>query len=108
VLLVMPDVGFHVAGADEPFSILMKEWGVERPDDVPKDDRNMDWFKFLIKLKGKEVKGKSSLKKWTCPECGLNVRMGTAGDPMHRHHTCEVAAGHPVFLIPGDVYVAKK
>ena len=23
-------------------------------------------------------------------------------------HTCEEAAGHPVFLVPGDVYVAKK
>jgi hypothetical protein len=107
-LHVMPDIGCHVAVADEPFSILMKEWGVERPDDVPKDDRSMDWFKFLIKLKGKEVKGRSSLKKWTCPECGLNVRMGIVGDPMLRHHTCETAAGHPVFLIPGDVYEAKK
>ncbi len=68
----------------------------------------MDWFKFLIKLKGKEVKTKSSLKKWTCPECGLNVRMGIAGDPMLRHDTCETAAGHPVFLIPGDVYDANK
>jgi hypothetical protein len=68
----------------------------------------MDWFKFLIKLKEKEVKGKSSLKKWTCPQCGLNVRMGIAGYPMLRHHTCETAASHPAFLIPGDVYVAKK
>jgi hypothetical protein len=46
----MPDIGCHVAVAGEPFSILMKEWGVERPDDVPKEDRKMDWFKFLIKL----------------------------------------------------------
>jgi hypothetical protein len=34
--------------------------------------------------------------------------MGIAGDPMLRHHTCETAAGYPVFLIPGDVYDAKK
>ena len=34
--------------------------------------------------------------------------MGIAGDPMLRHHTCETAVGHPVFLIPGDVYIAKK
>jgi hypothetical protein len=34
--------------------------------------------------------------------------MGIAGDPMLRHHACEEAAGRPVFLIPGDVYVAKK
>jgi hypothetical protein len=63
----MPDIGCHVAVADEPFSILMKEWGVERADDIPKDDRNMDWFKFLIKLKGKEVKGKSSFKNRFLP-----------------------------------------
>jgi hypothetical protein len=34
--------------------------------------------------------------------------MGIAGDPKLRHHTCEETVGHPVFLIPGDVYVAKK
>ncbi len=99
----LPGVGCHIAVADEPFSILMKEWGIERPDDVPTDNRKKDWFK-----NGKEIKGRSSLKKWTCPECGLNVRMGVAGDPMLRHHTCETAAGRPVFLIPGDVYEAKK
>jgi hypothetical protein len=38
----MPDIGCHVAVADEPFSILMMEWGVERPDDMPKDDRKME------------------------------------------------------------------
>jgi hypothetical protein len=38
----------------------------------------------------------------------MEVRMGVASDPMLRHHTCEEAAGQPVFLIPGDVYVAKK
>jgi hypothetical protein len=44
-----------------------EETGVEKPDDVPKNDRKMDWFKFLIKLKGKEVKGKSSFKNRLLP-----------------------------------------
>jgi len=63
----------------------------------------------LIVIKGgKRKKGRSSLHKWTCPECGLNVRMGKARDPKLRHHTCETIVGYPVFLIPGDVYVSKK
>jgi hypothetical protein len=36
----------------------------------------------------------------------MNVRMGIAGDPMLRHHTCEEAIGRPVFLMPRDAYVA--
>jgi hypothetical protein len=38
-----------------------------------------------------ERKGKLTLKKWCCPECGLHVRMGIAEDPMLRHHTCLMA-----------------
>jgi hypothetical protein len=47
-------------------------------------------------------------EKWFCPECGLNVRMGIVPDPMLRHHPCEEAVSRPLFLIPGDVYVAKE
>jgi len=66
----LPLIGCHVAVADEPFSILMKEWGIERPDKVPTDDRKLDWFKV-----GKETKGRSSLSKWSCG-C-QNARVGT-------------------------------
>ena len=102
----MPVVGCHVAVADGVFAGLMAELGIERPQGIPRDEGEKtpkrDWFK------PEKEKGRSSLHKWKCPECGLNVRMGIAGDPMLRHHTCETTAGHPVFLIPGDVYVAKK
>jgi hypothetical protein len=99
---------FQIADADSPFGILMKEWGIKRPDEITIElPPGMDWFKFLAEGE-KPVRGRSTLKKWCCPECGLNVRMGIAGDPMLRHHTCEEAVGQPVFLIPGDVYVAKK
>ena len=98
-----------MAVADGVFAQLMAELGIERPDDVLTiDGMKIDWFRFLSDLEGKERKGTSTLKKWCCPECGLNVRMGVAGDPLLRHHACETAAGRPVFLIPGDVYVAKK
>jgi len=65
----LPGFGCHMAVADEPFSILMKEWGIERPDDVPYDDRKIDWFK-----NGKEIKGRSSLSRWSCG-C-QNARIG--------------------------------
>jgi hypothetical protein len=34
--------------------------------------------------------------------------MGIVPDPMLRHHPCEEAVSRPLFLIPGDVYVAKE
>jgi hypothetical protein len=88
----------------------MKELGIHPAEYAAKApaDPDMDWFRWLIKYWGQERKGKSTLKKWCCPECGLNVRMGIAGDPKLRHHTCEEAVGRPVFLVHGDVYVAKK
>jgi hypothetical protein len=49
---ILPGVSSHVAVADEPFSILMKEWKIEIPNDVPTDNRKKDWFK-----NGKEIIG---------------------------------------------------
>ena len=102
--------GYHLRPADGVFQDFMRELGIHPAEDAVKvpEDPDMDWFRWLIKFYGQERKGKSTLKKWCCPECGLNVRMGIAGDPKLRHHTCEETVGHPVFLIPGDVYVAKK
>lgn len=97
------------AVADGVFAQLMGELGIERPETPPTMDAiKIDWFKFLDDWLEKEAKGKSTLKKWCCPECGMNVRMGIAGDPMLRHHTCETELGRQVFLVPGDVYNAKK
>jgi hypothetical protein len=87
----------------------MGELGIERPDDVPTmEGLKIEWFRFLSDLEGRERTGTSTLKKWCCPECGLKVRMGIASDPMLRHHSFETTAGRPVFLVPGDIYVAKK
>jgi hypothetical protein len=104
----MPIKGCHVAVADGVFAQLMNELGIERPDMPPTEEIRIDWFKYLEDWLGKEAKGKSTLKKWCCPECGMNVRMGIAGDPKLRHHTCETELGRQVFLVPGDVYVAKR
>ena len=96
--------------ADGPFKILMNELGITPPIEVEHlpDDLDLDWFKKLLDDLGKDRKGKSTLKKWCCSECGLKVRIGISDDPKLRHHTCEKPDGLPVFLVPGDVYVAKK
>jgi len=105
----MPVKGCHIAVADGVFAKLMGELGIDKPDNAPTlEGIKTDWFKIISDLEGKKQRGVSTLKKWCCPECGMKVRMGIAGDPMLRHHTCETTVGHPVFLIPGDVYVAKK
>jgi hypothetical protein len=103
--------GYHLKPADGVFGEFMAELGIYPSKDAVKapDDPEMDWFKWLIDIhEGKGRKGKSTLKKWCCPECGLNVRMGISGDPKLRHHTCEEKVGSPVFLVSGDVYKAKK
>ena len=99
-LNVTPNVGSHfaVADKDSPFAILMKELGIPRPDDVPREEtQKKDWFEF-----GKKRKGTSTLKHWQCPECGLNVRIGIKGNPEIIHHPCSERKGSPVFFIRAD------
>lgn len=99
----MPGVGCHIRLADGPFALLMKEIGVNPPE-LPKqtDEFNIDWFKWYLDTLGKRRKGKSSLHKWTCPECGLNARMGIKDDPMIRHEPCEQKTNHTVFFVRAD------
>lgn len=97
-LNVMPNVGCHTAVADEgsPFARVMHELGIQRPEEK-KSEGKMDWFEA-----DKKRKGESTLKKWTCPECKLNVRIGIKGDPMLIHAPCSVEKGAPVFFIRAD------
>lgn len=99
------DQGYHLRVADGLFAQYMKELGIEPPEDVPtlsKKD-NVDWFK-----QGKTKKGRSTMIKWCCPECGYNVRVGRQGDPQLIHHPCSQAKGESVFFVHGDIYVAKE
>ena len=99
----MPVKGSHAAVADGVFAQLMEELGIERPDMPPTMDAlKIDWFKFLSGFDGKERKGTSTLKKWTCPECGMNVRMGISGNPELIHHPCSEKLGEKVFLVRDD------
>jgi len=95
-LHVMPDKGCHVAVADGVFAQLMAELGISRPADVPREDKKVDWFK------PDKEKGRSTLKKWECPECGLKVRMGINSNPMLIHAPCSEKAGKFVFLVKSD------
>ena len=102
-LHLMPGVGCHTRLADGPFALMMKELGIEPPDISQKpDDINFDWFKWFLDSLGKGKKGTSTLKKWTCPECGLNVRIGIKGNPEIRHEPCEQESGHAVFFVQAD------
>lgn len=99
----MPGIGCHIRLADGTFAILMKELGIEPPDFEGKmDDLDIDWFKWYLDSIGKGRKGTSTLHKWTCPECGIKVRIGIKGDPEIRHDPCEQKCGHPVFFIRAD------
>lgn len=99
----MPGVGCHIRKADGPFALLMREMGVEPPDLTNQPEEiTIDWFKWFLDSLGKRRKGKSSLHKWTCPECGLNARMGIKDDPLIRHEPCEHKTGHAVFFVRAD------
>lgn len=84
-LHVVPNVGSHyqVADADSPFGRLMKSMGIARPDDVPRaEGEKTDWWR------PKKEKGKSTLHKYECPNCGLKVRVGVKEDPELIHKKC--------------------
>ena len=96
----MLGVGCHIKLADGAFSLLMNELGIEPPDlSRQPEELGKDWFKWYLDSQGKRRKGKSTLKKWTCPVCGLNARMGIKDNPMIRHDPCEQKVGHPVFFV---------
>jgi hypothetical protein len=75
----------------------MKELGIERPDDVPRSEGDKrDWFR------PRKERGKSTLAKYTCSSCGLNVRVGVKEDPGIIHHKCSVEKGEDVFFVKFD------
>ena len=81
----------------------MNELGIKPPDLITKPEvTEIDWFKWFLDSQGKRRKGKSSLHKWTCPECGLNARMGIKDNPLIRHEPCEIKTGHAVFFVQLD------
>ena len=79
-----PVVGSHyqVAEADSPFGRIMNGLGIPRPKGVPRVEGKRDWFRPT------KEKGKSTLHKWECPNCGLALRVGIKGDIDSTHDAC--------------------
>ena len=56
--------GYHTKPADGKFAELMVEYGIVQPVEA------------VVEI----TKGRSTLHKWVCPECGLILRVGIADD----------------------------
>ena len=99
----MPGVGCHTKLADGSFALLMNEMGIQSPDLSEKPDgMKKDWFKWYQETYGEKRKGRSSLHRWVCPECGLNVRIGIKGNPEIRHSSCEKKTGRETFFVKSE------
>ena len=100
----MLGVGCHTKVADGVFELLMKEFGIPKPEDVPERDwkktggypLKRDWFK------PEPTKGRSTLTKYECPECHLKVRIGIKGNPEIIHDPCSIKKGEKVFFVRAD------
>jgi len=95
---------YKQADLDKPFGLLMREWGIARPE-VPEEvvPPKVDWFKFFAELFGNPApQGRSSLAKWECPECHLKVRVGIKNNPQLVHDPCSEKTGRKVFFINND------
>lgn len=73
---------YAVADADSPFGLLMREWGIERPADVPREEVKRYWWDVSY---GEGPAGRSSLSKWNCAICLLAIRVGVKGDIQLTH-----------------------
>ena len=112
----MPVRGVHtkIATPGSPIDILLKETGIFPPYGAygkPEDDKQ-NWADWVLSKDKERPKGRSTLNKWVCPDCGLAVRIGIKSDPMLVHDVCSEIKGEKVFLIKHDgsthnIYKAK-
>jgi hypothetical protein len=82
--------------------IFLREHGIHPPKDaynVLNYDGKTSWASLLFAKDKPVKKGKSTLHKYTCPCCGLNVRIGVKEDPGIIHHKCSVEKGENVFFV---------
>ena len=98
--------GVHIQPATpgSPIDILLKEQGIFPPKgayDIPKDNK-VNWAFYLVYKDREKPKGRSTLHKWICPDCGLAVRIGIGTDPHLVHDVCSEIKGEKVFLVNYD------
>lgn len=92
--------GSHYRPAEEgkPFAILMHRIGIQRPENekvLPEKSKVSYWEPKDERKK----RGRSTLHKWICPDCGLAARIGVGKDPKLVHDVCSEAKGEKVFLV---------
>jgi len=98
--------GVHTKPATpgSPLDILLKEQGIYPPEgayDTAYDNKT-NWAYYLVYKDKEKPKGRSTLHKWVCPDCGLAVRIGIGSDPHLVHDVCSEIKGEKVFLVNND------
>ena len=99
--------GVHTKPATpgSPIDVFLKEHGIYPPRgaySVLNYDGKTSWATLLFDKEKAPRKGRSTLHKWVCPNCGMNVRMGIGSDPRLVHDVCSEKQGEKVFLVKDD------
>ena len=108
--------GIHakIATPGSPIDLLLRELGIESPLGAygkPSGDKQ-NWADWVLSKEKVKPRGRSTLNKWVCPDCGLSARIGIKGDPQLTHDVCSEIKGEKVFLVRDDgkshtIYKAK-
>jgi hypothetical protein len=84
--------GVHTKPATlgSPVDLFLRRHGITPPEGVEEAgyDGKSNWSKLVTYKDKEKPKGRSSLTKYTCPNCGLNARIGVKEDPMLVHAPC--------------------
>ncbi len=97
-----PVTGVHYRQADGMFEKFMKEYGIAKPE-MPEGDFDIDWFRFFAEFfDGYKPRGKSTLHKWACPECGFAVNATTRKDINLICGDCKIETGDDIFFVRSE------
>lgn len=95
--------GAHTAPADGAFEAFMREYGITKPE-IPQEGVSFeDWMKWFAEFfKDYKPKGRSTLHKWSCPECGLSVNATTRKDISLICGECKAETGNDIFFVRSE------
>jgi hypothetical protein len=98
--------GIHtkIATPGSPIDLLLRELGIEPPHGAygkPEGGKE-NWADWVLSKGNEKPRGRSTLHKWVCPDCGLSARIGIKGDPQLTHDLCSQIKGEKVFLVRHD------
>lgn len=89
-----PVKGYHWKQADGPFRDLAVSRGIEVPPAETLDKKaKKNWWDV------EKPKGRSTLTKYSCPGCGLNVRVGVSNEVTLACVPCSRIKGSEVILV---------